>query len=429
MSSSTLKGFSHSLKTREDRVLLLLCAVLLLVYLANAFGPLRLTNDTLRYFILKEQMDGSWPVAFGPSSDFLPSGYVYFLSFLSRLNILNSTTIVIVHLLYLAGSIYFVKEIFGRNINWRSLAFLMLLSWTTIKYSLIPLSEMQFLFFTTAALYCYVKYDANRNFIYLLLVVLFCKLAIETRSAGFVLPVSIIAAFILKHRAIWATILKRNKWAWFSLVLVIALIAVGFYWLKDSAYTSYFAGPFSNDPVGFVFNTVWKQLGYFGELFINIPASKTRFLVAASIGDVIYRLVGILFLLLLLSRLLRRRYSIPLIIRAYIVLYIGLIFNWPFFDARFWFPILPLMIGVFLSNPPTISQRTRVVNSIYKIAFVLTGIFSLGYYTYLSYNQSAFAVRHDAGKWKREYELHFSATETKDSTIDQKALYLLNKYD
>jgi hypothetical protein len=66
-----------------------------------------------------------------------------------------------------------------------------------------------------------------------------------------------------------------------------------------------------------------------------------------------------------------------------------------------------------------------------KAFYISTGLFALGYYTFLSFNKEVFASRHDAGIWKAEYETHFygrlGAGDT--TSINNSALYILEKYD
>jgi len=67
--------------------------------------------------------------------------------------------------------------------------------------------------------------------------------------------------------------------------------------------------------------------------------------------------------------------------------------------------------------------------SIYKYYYVLAGIFVLGYYSYLSYDKKALARLHDAGIWKKEYELHFDKDSNEIKPVNEKALHILDSYD
>lgn len=67
----------------------------------------------------------------------------------------------------------------------------------------------------------------------------------------------------------------------------------------------------------------------------------------------------------------------------------------------------------------------------YKACYISTGLFVLGYYTYLSFNKEVFASRHDAGIWKAEYETHFYGRPGlgAPTSINKNALYILRMYD
>ncbi|HEU4633059.1 MAG TPA: hypothetical protein VFS22_03685 [Flavisolibacter sp.] len=141
-------------------------------------------------------------------------------------------------------------------------------------------------------------------------------------------------------------------------------------------------------------------------------------------------MAGLIFLIIVLRRVFSKKFSIPLHIRIYLTGYILLIFNWPFFEARFWFPILPLLAAILLLPKNTARpQLFRPAVSLYKLYYVLTGIFVMSYYTWLSTHKEALVKRHDAGKWQREYRMHFFNETPADSTYDKRAFYLLEKYD
>ncbi len=46
-----------------------------------------------------------------------------------------------------------------------------------------------------------------------------------------------------------------------------------------------------------------------------------------------------------------KRSRIPFYIRMYLVFYSVIIMNWPYYDPRFWVPVLPLLVVVILQTP------------------------------------------------------------------------------
>lgn len=404
--------------------------IVICVYLVNCLATsFRLTNDTVRYFALLEDLEGTWPATLKKRDDFLPYGYVYFLAILSKLHLLSPFAIAFCHFLYLCGSLYFVKKLFGATIQAFPFVFFTLLSWTAIKYMLIPLSEMQFLFFSTATLYCYELFLAKRRIWMLLLTAVLCYVSVITRTAGIALVAACMGSFLLSNRK------KMVQWArqYYAVAIIIAAFALLAFWVISPTlvtYSSYLFGPLLNDPLWFFSYNMRVHFTDWTELFINIPLSKTSFLIPPRVGEIIYILTGVFFMGLFVYRLVKNRHYIPTSVSVYLIVYILLIFNWPFVDGRFWLPIMPLVAAVLLQPAYTPTPFFDVVRKGYVLYYIASGIFVLGHYTRTSFDRTYFLTRHDNGKWKLEYEAHFGMRKPGDPPVpDKEAFYILSKYD
>ncbi|WP_276479408.1 hypothetical protein [Paraflavitalea pollutisoli] len=405
--------------------------VVVVVYLLDFFTPFRLTNDTVRYFALLEQRLGTWPASFGSSNDFLPYGYVFFLEGLARLHILTPFTIALCQLLYLGGSLYFIKKLFGTSINTWLFACLTLLNWTTIKLVMTPLSELQFLFFTSAALYSYHRFLHNKRPAQLVLTVVLCLIAFVTRTAGIVLIAALLLSFLVSHRqALTGGLRQRPLMSGLVLITLLAGLALLVTRPKFITYLGYFWRPLATDGGSFFAGNLRLHAMDLAELFINTPYSKVAWLIAPSVAGAVYLVTGLLFLGILIWCLIKHRTRIPLFISFYLVLYLLLIFNWPFFEARFFFPILPFMLAVYLQHLGQSSIFQRRLAAVYLTGYVLMGVFVMAYYSRLSYDRDFMKQRHDAGIWEKEYDYLFSGRAVDDGvTVNQKALYILRKYN
>jgi hypothetical protein len=400
-----------------------IAGMLAIVYFINCFTPLRLTNDTLRYFAIMERMDGTWPAEFGAYNDFLPMGYVYFLMALAKLHILHSFTICLLQLLFLAGSLNYVRKLFGPSVPVWTLIIFSLLNWTTIKLTITPLSEMQFLFFTTGTLYYFQKLKESKKFGFLVATILFCTLAIWTRTAGVVLLIALLATLLINN---WRRF-SRNK---IPLIIAGVIVVAGFILLftqpKFTRYLGYFFKPLADDPASFFYKNITRHFRDWAELFINIPFSKVNVEV---VPILIYLPVGILTMSYVVRRLLMKKFPIPFHVRIYFIGYILLIFNWPFYEARFWFPVLPLAFAVMLLPKQAPNFTVKYWKVFLKAYYAIIGFLVLGYYTALSYSKTGIAEKHDAGLWKKEYRIHFFNEKPAHSVYNKKALYILDKYD
>ncbi len=405
--------------------------IILIVYLANCFTPLRLTNDTVRYFTLVEDMKGEWPADFGQPHDFLPYGYVYFLAGLSYVHLLNSFGIAFFQLLYLCGSLYFIIRLFGVSIKVWPFVFFTLLNWTTFKYVMTPLSEMQFLFFSTAALFFYQRFMDQRKVWLLFVTVILCFVCFITRTAGIALILALLSSFLISIRK--SLVQKVRAYPVYG-VVGIALVGTLLVFLltrpKVITYFSYFFGPLFQDPVHFFVRNIRWHLTDWAELFINVPVSKTGFLISKGLAELFYMLAGLFFGGVLMTRLVRNRRLIPLPVTVYVIIYSVLIFNWPFSEARFWFPLVPFLAAILLQHKPKDKTWLRNAWVTYAMYYVVTGVFVLGYYTRISFDREYLMKRHDAGKWQHEYEVHFGRRKSTDAVeLNKKALYILDKYD
>src|SRR5688572_10630797 len=210
--------------------------ILFAIYLVNCLTPLRVNYDIIRYFALKETIEGTWPAEFGAQNDFLPYGYVLLLLGLSKIGLLNSFVISFIHLVYLAGSLYFVCRIFAPGVNYILLILLTLLNWTTIKFLVTPVSEMQFLFFSTGALFFYHQFTLKRKPVDILWLAIFLTAAVFTRVVGLLLVLAILAAFISKHSYAITGWLRRRAYAWIILVALFVVAIMLLWQLKFITY-------------------------------------------------------------------------------------------------------------------------------------------------------------------------------------------------
>ena len=404
--------------------LIVLILGILLVLLANSFSPLRLTNDTLDYFTQMEKMDKSLPAQFDQQKNSFPYGYVVFLLVLKKLGILTYTTIVVIQFCYLLGVLYISNRIFGGRMNIYVFTILFICSWLTMKFTLFALSEMQYLFASLGALYFYQRFEVRKNFWSALITILFCLVAIFTRTVGIALLPSFGVAFFLKNRK------NIRHWHPGEKILVIFICSSFLALLAIILFTSpYFESlwqQFRSEPLNYLRNTMGRHIIDWGEVFINLPILKITGYVSVNLSRLIYVAVGCMSLILVFHTLFIRKVLVSLHTEIYFVLYVAGVFGSASFDSRFWFPVLPFLLFLLLQ-----SKIPEFVLYAYKVFYISTGLFVLGYYTFLSFNKDVFASRHDMGIWRAEYEtLFYGRSGAGDTTsINKNALYILRKYD
>lgn len=399
---------------------------LIVIYCVNFCTPFRLTNDTIRYFILKEAVAGTLPSGFGTINDFLPYGYVGFLLILSWLKVLSPFTIALLQFGYFAGSLYYVSKLFSSHVQARWLVLISLLNWTAIKFTVTPLSEMQFLFFSMGTLWYYQQFNASRRFKYLAALLVFAAIAVFTRTAGIALVLALLLSYCLQQRQWLIQKVKQHKgFAIFFLLGIAGLIVWLYAGTSFREYLHYIFRVLQYGPWYFITTNLSWHLTDWAELFLNVPYSKTSVLIPAGPGHWLYMLAGLFFLVVVIKKLFSRQYALPLVAKVYLITYMLLIFNWPFYEARFWVPVMPLALAILLVRNKPVPVGWKLMAGVY----VLTGLFALGYYTWISFDKQAMARKHDAGLWRGEYEKHFFQTPIQDSLINPQAMYILEKYD
>ena len=400
------------------------------IYILNFFSPFRLTHDTIRYIDLKEWFETGRPADARAAKDYLPYGYVFFLLFLSKLQILKPFFIALIHSCYLLSSLWFIKKMFGSSIKFWQLAAFCLLNWTTIKFVITPLSEMQFLFFTMGGLYFFHRHYVEQKKVFLLWTLVFTLAAILTRTAGIVLLLAILLTLFFRWRTSIGKQLKKNS---ILFLLIISALALAAYYLRQfmfADYFHYFWISFRHNQQFFYSLNLKFHTIECASIFLNFPAGKIH-QVQPGLRDGFYFTIGFIFLIFILGLLFNRKQPIPLEIRIYILLYMIVLYNWPYFEPRFWVPIVPLIIAIFLQKSNPRKQLLKFLLSAYKFAYIVVGLAGLSYYTYTSLNKKALATKQDAGIWRNEYETYFFGRPLNDSgkSINTHVLGILKKYN
>jgi hypothetical protein len=414
--------------SQKNKWLLAAAVLISLVYLLNCFSPLRLTHDVMRYLLIQEWMEKGFPKGTWVDRDFLPYGYSGFLFVLSKIHLYRAFFISFANLLYLTGSLYFLARITDRKLPRLAMAIFFLLNWITIKLVITPLSEMQFLFFSSGSLYFFVLFRKHIKAQDLILTVLFFVLAIFTRTVGFILPIAMGLSVLMDNK--YNLLHKRGpfKWVLTLSLVIIALTVIFARALSISAYLHYLSGPWiSQGPTYFLINFSRHLSADWAELFLNAPSSKINVLPHFGVS-LVYFLTGLVMLVIVLYQIWKDDSKLPSVIRCYLVLYIAVIFCWPYHECRFWLPVLPYIGMTLIPMKIPASKFLRAISTAARVWYAAAGVFALSYYTYTSFNREQLAIRQDAGVWKKEYEtFFFRRTSVQDGKPNPTVLYLLEK--
>ena len=416
-------------------MLKIITAIIVLLYLVNCCTPLRLHVDMLRYFAIKDCIELGCPPDSDAAKDYMPVGYTALLLAFSKLGILKSYTIVLVNCIYLFAGLWLVIKMFRGTIHPYFFLALVLLNWTVIKFVTHPLSEMQYLFFSTASVFLFYRFTQDRRLWMLLGSFVMGGLAFLTRSVGIALFAALVTGLLWQYRKELILLVRKNK----ILVLLVVLAGIGVVVFSKTLGLNHYTGVFSKQKQeGLSFGVTLK--GHFiewTEIGANLSIAKvSNYLHAAPL---LFTLVGIGLLVAFLFILLFRSPKVPFIVKAYLIWYSLLMFNWPFYDPRFWVPVLPLIAAVLAQYFGKV--RTGQVSTarpgqgwlrmvVFSVYFLL-GIASVGYLTYTSLNRKVFARTQANGVYRAEYETFFFGKPQEEGLrqADPNIVDILRRYD
>jgi len=395
-------------------------------YLLSCFAPLRLEYDSIHYFSLKECLDNACPPGFQAAKDPHPLGYPVLLLILSRLGLLHSFVIAGINALFMAGSLFFVRGSFPSSL--RSFLFfpMVCLHWTFIKFFAYPLSEMQYLFFSTGCLYCFrrwVEGAAPGRWLWLIAAFAGAGLAFFTRSAGAVLALALAVGLMGEQRRVLKLPIVKVLLAGAGILCVAGV----FLFSKALGLEMYLS---SLGRRGSPIPLLREHLKEWGQLILNVPGNKVITLLPGW-GNLLLISAGILLALVLIYAFYIRRKEIPLVISAYLIAYCLLLFNWPFFDARFWIPVLPYMV-VGIVSASGLGGMMRGVFRVLVALYFFMGLGAAGYSIYTMYHKDVLARTQAGGIFRNEYETWFFGRPLSDTAthpVNPEVLSILKRYN
>jgi hypothetical protein len=402
--------------------------VLAVLFFINCFSPLRIHVDMLRYFAIKDCLENNCPPT-ADRADYLPFGYTALLLALSKLGILRSFSIIFINCIYLLGGLYFVRKVFAYIHSPLFLFVLVLLNWTVIKFVDHPLSELQYLFFSLASIFAFYQYAKNKKIINLLMAFLFAALAFLTRTVGVALLAALCLGLIWEFRRQLLELISRNK----ILVAILALCMIAILIFSKQLGLNHYTGVMSKQfQEGLHFSRIlkWHFLEW-GELFINTSSIKASSYLPSPWGIGIFLLAGVICFAGFIYICFIKRNRIPFIVKAYLFFYLILMFAWPFYDPRFWVPVIPLMAAVIAQTSFQENKAFRLIASLLLVVYTAFGTVSMVYMTYTSLNRKAFARTEANGVYRNEYETHFFGKPLSDTATheDPYVLDVLRRYD
>jgi hypothetical protein len=367
---------------------------LLFVYAVQLHSPLRLNTDAVVILRLTANLTDGKPYLINGARPLYPIGVPLIYSLMERAGIATALGFGLLNLICMSVAAY-AAFILCANLGLRQnvrggIVLISFSSFVLIKHSLVPLTDIPFLatsMLCCASLEIYPRKHSGEKIGVLSLAILLLAGSVLIRRVG----VALIPALVY---AVWVDA-RQNRFlkmppvgsAGRRLILpgvaVMALFA-GLVVLRHLLYVPDFhvGGSLSHA----VLRQLSLRMNDFGELLINLPVSRAvrlRPLVLAG-GVLLTVLIGVG-----LWRTRREWHSTHL----YFLTYLVILAVWPFGDARFWIPVLPLIaIVVFQAIAPldwfTPIGRTAMA---YLVVYGILAMVSVLYTTRISYAGDRFS--------------------------------------
>jgi hypothetical protein len=90
---------------------------------------------------------------------------------------------------------------------------------------------------------------------------------------------------------------------------------------------------------------------------------------------------------------------------VFFLAYLALIFGWPFFDSRFWVPVVPVLaayMAIFFTKMLP-ARAASVAGPAYAVLFVTAGCIAAAYSLWLTFSGERFPDRYGRGAMRAEY--------------------------
>ena len=166
------------------------------------------------------------------------------------------------------------------------------------------------------------------------------------------------------------------------------------------------------------------RLTELGEIAVNLPhAALPAFVQHVHLLSFIGALGFVLVLVGVAAR--RKQFSV---VDVFFISYLAVLLAWPYYDPRYWLPVIPLLIG-YCALALKLVVRYRVAKSVagaYLAVYFIIGLAALASNTSLSYaDRSTFGDVFPVGAYRSAYCAASYCKDDHPSAIDPDVLHLL----
>ena len=421
---------ADSVRIRFSQGLLLLLAI---CFVLQVFSPLRLNTDAIVLLSMGESAaQGGGFLDSGQKAVF-PPGYPALLAILLRLGLAHPWVIVGLNVVFLSVGLFaayslLIREFFDDRAVVLTICSFFLLSYVVVKHFTIPLTDVPFFCCSMCCLAVMsriTKMDWNWRFVILAGAAwLLAFAAITVRTIGVALLPPLV--FMLVSSSQFKLLVERLSLRTKLIVLTVGTFVVAgtTYVLANTSYWRILVGVAKRPNIsGLILQIFSYRLRELGELFGNFPITKMPIKL-----HVVVPWLGLLLLLLILCGLATKRREINTT-GVFIVCYLGILLVWPYYDARFWLPVIPLLIAYSLLGVKSL-RIPKAAITIYCIIFATLGFGVIAYSTRITFAGDKFPDRYGDGSLRPTYCAAFQSCRDggDPNKVNAKVLRLLREY-
>ena len=440
MTSSDGSGAAgdHSIPNWRVKALVAAIALLTAAHLVQLASPLRLTPDAVNYLAMADgAARGNGFTAFGRQTHF-PHGYPAMLRALHVVGAARPWGIVGLNCLLFAIALVAAYGVHRRAYDldrWQALLLCVvtMVSYVSIKHVAVPLSDIAFLATAMGCVLCATiaqRQDGARRWLWRCGAALIAAGAIHVRTTGIALlpvvaasflpseePLARMTALLRRHRVLSGLALAVSLAA--AVICACAVMRTTYFGEMKLKYTEHGTGRMARTVLNY-------RITEAGQIASNVPytALPARLRMAFPfVGCLALAAAGVG------AWVRRRRLGPP---DVYVLAHFGILSMWPYWDARFWLPVLPLLAGHVAEIARWLRCRrlTRGLAAAYLLLYVSLGLATFGYSIRLSLSGDRFSeIYHDA-QYRDTYRAALGGGQPpRPDRVNPRALEVLRRYD
>lgn len=429
-----LNSWFQTLRTiRLIHVVLLLIAIMIVGYFLQIVSPLRLNNDNVRLIemALSFLAGEGFTIAGNPSQ--LPNGYPAYIVLLESFGLAKVPIFIASNIAFIFAGLFMLDRLARLEFDFRVterllLCLAVLLNFLFIKFVTLPQSEALYFGTSMIALGLLHTFPSQRGLRMVAIIVSIGLIALsfQVRTIGIMLiPALAVGAFLMlrKNQKTRIILSPRN---------LLVVLAIGFVLAATTVllarHTTYFGQVAAGHVQGLpdLPGHFVRKFAVLSQILLNVPDS-----VAGMNGAPLFAISSPVFLFLIGLGLWRRMSRLaPLDI--YLLGYAGLVLLWPFYQTRFWMPVVPILL-MYVIEGLRGSWRLRFVQTAticFCAPIVGFGLVAISYSTWLTFSGPEFQNRYGSGSTQIIYQTAFKhETPTFENAAHRNMFKILSRYE